>query len=106
MGTLFTGTLSFAMTGSTKTALLIGTAEITFKVLLFWAHERLWARIRWGRHPQAAPGESEVGWSQTASVTTPARAGAPGPELFAPSAGASALSLHASPHPVYAPREG
>ena len=48
--TLVTTTASYLMTGSVKTALIIGSAEVTTKVLLYWAHERIWARITWGRH--------------------------------------------------------
>src|SRR5689334_9829189 len=48
-GTLLTTTISLVMTGSAKTAMLLGCAEVTTKVLLYWAHERLWGRIRWGR---------------------------------------------------------
>jgi len=50
LGTLFTTSLSFAMTGSTKTAILLGSAEVTIKVLLFWGHGRVWAKIEWGRY--------------------------------------------------------
>lgn len=49
VGTLFTTAISFAVTGSAKTAMLFGSMEVTVKVILFWAHERLWARVRWGR---------------------------------------------------------
>jgi uncharacterized membrane protein len=47
--TLVTTTVSFLMTGSVKTAAIIGSTEVTAKVLLYWAHERIWARITWGR---------------------------------------------------------
>jgi uncharacterized membrane protein len=47
--TLFTITVSFLMTGSIKTAAIIGTVEVLTKVFLYWVHERIWARIGWGR---------------------------------------------------------
>jgi uncharacterized membrane protein len=47
--TMVTTSVSFRMTGSVKTAAIIGLAEVTAKVVLYWAHERIWARIRWGR---------------------------------------------------------
>jgi uncharacterized membrane protein len=50
-GTLLTATISLVMTGSVKTAMLLGCAEVTTKVALYWVHERAWARVRWGRHP-------------------------------------------------------
>ncbi len=59
--TLLTTTVSFLMTGSYKTAAIIGTAEVSAKVLLYWAHERIWTRIRWGRHHEviAADGPNQ-----------------------------------------------
>jgi hypothetical protein len=31
--------------------------EVTFKIVAFWGHERIWARIRWGRgHDDIAVG--------------------------------------------------
>src|SRR5690242_2717804 len=90
-GTLFTATAGFVMTGSTKTALLLGAAEFTFKVALFWGHERLWARVRWGHHHRVMPPPS--------TDLSPARA--PKTERFAPSAPPPVLSLHASAQPIY-----
>lgn len=49
VGSLATVLVSFALTGSARIATLIGSGEIVAKVLLFWGHERLWQRIRWGR---------------------------------------------------------
>jgi uncharacterized membrane protein len=51
--TLVTASVSFLMTGSVKTAAIIGSAEVTAKVLLYWAHERIWARVAWGRRHAA-----------------------------------------------------
>jgi uncharacterized membrane protein len=92
-GTLFTATAGFVMTGSTKTALLLGAAEFTFKVLLFWGHERLWARVRWGHQHRVVTAER-----------SPARA--PITERFAPSTPPPVLSLHASAQPIYRHGEG
>jgi uncharacterized membrane protein len=57
VGTTFTGACSFVVTGSLRAAFIIGAVEVTTKLLLFWGHERLWNRIRWGRHrgPVARP---------------------------------------------------
>jgi uncharacterized membrane protein len=59
--TLVTTTVSFLMTGSVKAAAIIGSAEVTTKVMLYWVHERVWARITWGRHHKVtfAGGPSE-----------------------------------------------
>jgi uncharacterized membrane protein len=57
--TVFTTAASFAMTGSMKTATLIGSVEVSVKILLYWAHERLWSRVTWGRvHEVVASEES------------------------------------------------
>ena len=85
-GTLFTTALSFVMTRSTKTALLLGAAEFSFKVILFWGHERVWAKVRWGRHHHLAPAVSPA----------PSRGRAPSAELL-PGRAPPVLSRHAPP---------
>jgi uncharacterized membrane protein len=54
VATLSTIGISFAVTGSIQTAAWIGSGEAVAKILLFWGHERLWHRIRWGRSWRAA----------------------------------------------------
>lgn len=49
LGTIDTMILSYLWTGSIKTATLIGSSEAMTKIFLFWAHERVWHKIRWGR---------------------------------------------------------
>ncbi len=49
MATLVTGTLTFLFTGSLLIAMGVGSSEAVSKIFLYWAHERLWDRIRWGR---------------------------------------------------------
>jgi uncharacterized membrane protein len=73
VGTISTALISFAMTGSVRTALLLGTVEISFKVVLFWGHERVWARIPFGREEDATP--SARRW--LASFVTRSRVPAP-----------------------------
>lgn len=55
--TLVTASMSFALTGSFKTAIIIGVAEVTGKVALYWAHERIWTRIKWGRLHKVIAGD-------------------------------------------------
>jgi uncharacterized membrane protein len=38
---------------ATTTALLIAGTEVITKVGLFWLHERLWMRVKWGVKPKA-----------------------------------------------------
>lgn len=54
LGTVLTGAFSYVITGSARAALLIGSAEVTAKLVLFWGHERLWDRIAWGRRRRQA----------------------------------------------------
>jgi len=49
-----TVTISFVLTGSGRTAALIGSSEVVAKIFLFWGHERVWHRIRWGRGAELA----------------------------------------------------
>jgi len=53
-GTIDTFVLSFLITGSLKLAGGIAATEVVTKVVLFYGHERLWDRIKWGR-PAASP---------------------------------------------------
>ena len=99
-GTLFTAAAGFVMTGSTKTALLLGAAEFTFKVFLFWGHERLWARVRWGqRHRDGLTARPELLLGRAPMRGESA-------ERLAPPSAAPVLALHASSHPIYTAGEG
>lgn len=50
MGTFDTTLISYFITGSPVKALSIGGIEVFTKVFLFYFHERLWQRVRWGMH--------------------------------------------------------
>ncbi|MEW6543610.1 MAG: DUF2061 domain-containing protein [Nitrospirota bacterium] len=49
VGTLDTMLLTFIFSGSIKVAAFVGSTEAVTKIFLYWAHERVWQRIRWGR---------------------------------------------------------
>lgn len=49
VGSLDTFVLSMIFTGSAKYAVSIATAEALTKVVLYYGHERIWRRVRWGR---------------------------------------------------------
>jgi adenylylsulfate kinase len=49
LGTVDTFILSFIITGEAKVALAISGVEIFTKIFLFWAHERVWNKVKWGR---------------------------------------------------------
>jgi uncharacterized membrane protein len=48
-GTLDTIVVSFLVTGKLKLALSIGCIELFTKILLYYAHERVWNKISFGR---------------------------------------------------------
>lgn len=49
VGTMDTMIISWIITGNIKYAAFIGSTEAVTKVFLYWAHERVWQRVRWGR---------------------------------------------------------
>jgi uncharacterized membrane protein len=48
-GTVDTFILSWLITGELKLAGGIAATEVITKIALFWAHERVWNKINWGR---------------------------------------------------------
>lgn len=49
VGTMDTIFISYLITGESLSALKIGGLEVFSKIALFYVHERIWARIKWGR---------------------------------------------------------
>ena len=49
VGSLDTFLLSLLVTGKAKYAISIATAEALTKIVLYYVHERVWRRVRWGR---------------------------------------------------------
>ncbi len=50
ISTLITFIASYIVTGSIKLAGSIIGIEATVKIFLYYAHERRWNRITWGKH--------------------------------------------------------
>lgn len=48
-GSLDTFVLSFFITGSLHLASGIAASELVTKIVLFWLHERVWNKIKWGK---------------------------------------------------------
>jgi adenylylsulfate kinase len=48
-GTLITTLLVFLFTGELPVAVSVGFFEVTFKVALYYLHERMWNMINFGR---------------------------------------------------------
>ncbi|TBW30317.1 DUF2061 domain-containing protein [Gramella sp. KN1008] len=49
VGTLDTIGISWLLTGQIETALAIGSVELVTKMILYFAHERVWNMINFGR---------------------------------------------------------
>lgn len=49
LGTFDTIFISFILTGKIKTALSIGGVELFTKIILYYFHERIWQKIRYGK---------------------------------------------------------
>jgi uncharacterized membrane protein len=47
--TIITGTVAYALTGKGTFALEIGLIDTTIKIFVYFAHERVWQRIPYGR---------------------------------------------------------
>lgn len=48
-GTIDTIIIAFLITGKWNLALSIGGIEVATKILLFYLHERIWDKIKWGK---------------------------------------------------------
>lgn len=48
-GTMDTMFISLIISGNPLTSIKIGMTEVFTKIILFYFHERLWAKIKWGR---------------------------------------------------------
>lgn len=58
-----TGTLTYLATGSLEAGVALGSADTLVKLLLYYAHERIWTRLAVGYRPAEAaqPGSSSLG---------------------------------------------
>jgi uncharacterized membrane protein len=54
-GTIVTVSVAFVVTRKGVVALTVGSVDFLLKLVLFWAHERAWNRIDFGKHEVRAP---------------------------------------------------
>ena len=52
IGSLDTFWIAIFVTHQTNTSFLIAGTEVITKVGLFWLHERLWMKVKWGAKPE------------------------------------------------------
>lgn len=50
IGTIDTMILSYIFTGRLDVALAIGGTELITKIIIFYIHERIWNKIKWGKN--------------------------------------------------------
>jgi len=50
LATLATMSLVFIITGNLTLAAEIGFFELMLKLLIYYAHERIWDKIKWGKY--------------------------------------------------------
>ncbi len=48
-GTVDTFLISWLITGEILLASGIALTEVITKIFLYWAHERMWNKVKWGR---------------------------------------------------------
>lgn len=48
-GLVITGAVAWGITGQLRFAAAIGTVDALFKIALYYAHERVWTRLSFGR---------------------------------------------------------
>ncbi len=53
IGSLDTFILSLLLTGNAKWAVSIASIEVFSKIILYYFHERIWFRLRWGKDGEA-----------------------------------------------------
>jgi len=56
IGLMFTFLIGWLVTGSVKLGVTLGVLDFIIKLCTFYAHERFWMKIKWGRlDPSSIP---------------------------------------------------
>jgi len=50
VGSIDTMIITYIITGNWKFGLAVGSVEVMTKIVLYYIHERVWERIKWGKH--------------------------------------------------------
>lgn len=50
-GSFATAGIAFSFTGRADIAASVGALDTVIKIALYYVHERIWYRIKWGVHP-------------------------------------------------------
>lgn len=49
IGSIDTMVITYAVTGNWRFGLAVGGFEVMSKMILYYVHERVWQRIKWGK---------------------------------------------------------
>ena len=49
VGSIDTMVITYIVTGNWKFGLAVGSIEVISKIILYYIHERIWERIKWGK---------------------------------------------------------
>ena len=49
LATLTTGMLVYLFTGNFSLAIEVGVIEILAKIIIYYVHERIWVKTKWGK---------------------------------------------------------
>jgi uncharacterized membrane protein len=50
IGSIDTMVITYFITGNWKFGLAVGGIEVMSKMILYYLHERIWQRIKWGKN--------------------------------------------------------
>lgn len=50
VGSVDTMVITYIVTGNWKFGLAVGGVEVMSKIILYYIHERIWERIKWGKN--------------------------------------------------------
>jgi len=50
IGSIDTMIITYFITGNWKFGLAVGGVEVVSKMILYYLHERVWQRIKWGKN--------------------------------------------------------
>ena len=50
IGSIDTMVITYFITGNWKFGLAVGGVEVVSKMILYYLHERVWQRIKWGKN--------------------------------------------------------
>jgi len=50
IGSIDTMIITYFITGNWKFGLAVGGIEVVSKMILYYLHERIWQRIKWGKN--------------------------------------------------------